>query len=167
MSPAAPDPPAREVCETAVDWAALYDRHPEYTARRGGDSYSRGLIDLEVRLFKRPNLLEVLGEPPAASLVEIGCATGELTAAFPVASGGRRVGVDISLQNIEAACRRFPDCEVLAGDLRTCGLGGFDVVLLSDVLEHVPDDAGFLSSAAALGRRLFASNLFALASPLD
>ncbi|MFN7197923.1 MAG: class I SAM-dependent methyltransferase, partial [Hylemonella sp.] len=88
-------------------------------------------------------------------VIEIGCATGELIAAFPAAPGARRVGVDISPKNITAAAERFAGVEFLAGDFTALSLGGFDAVVLSDVLEHVPDDVGFLRRAASLGRRVF------------
>ncbi len=137
-----------------VDWAALYDAHPEYAARRAGDSLAREQVELEVRHFKLPAFVALLGAQPASSVVEIGCATGELLAAFPVRPGGRRLGVDISMRNVAAATERFPALRFEAGDFRTLGLAGFDVVLLSDVLEHVPDDAGFLADAARLGQRV-------------
>lgn len=146
LPPRTPEPP--------VDFADLYDAHPEYEARRRGDSFERAQIDVEVRQFKLPHLLALLDGRPPASLLEIGCATGELTAAFPVADGGWRLGVDISAQNVAAARQRFPGLRFEAGDFRAMRLPSADVVLLSDVLEHVPDDAAFLADAARCGRRV-------------
>lgn len=137
-----------------VDFACLYDEHPDYAARRRDDSFERAQIDVEVRYFKLPNLLDLLQGSPAASLLEIGSATGELTAAFPVADGGLRVGVDISARNVDTARARFPDVRFEVGDFRTLCLPRADVVVLSDVLEHVPDDAAFLAQAASLGERV-------------
>jgi SAM-dependent methyltransferase len=150
-----------------VDFSALYDEHPEYVARRQRGSIEQAQVDIEVRLFKLPNLLRLLppGELPA-SVLEIGCATGELIAAMPVRPGGRRLGLDISAENIAAARQRFPSVEFVCGDFRTLDFGAagrercgaprerFDCVVLSDVLEHVPDDAAFLRDAAALGERV-------------
>ena len=141
-----------------VDYAALYDAHPEYVARRCAGSLAQAQVDLEVRAFKLPHLLRVwpAGEGLPASVLEIGCATGELIAAFPTAPRGRRVGVDISAENIAVAAARFPAVDFRCGDFRSAFTGAvrFDVVVLSDVLEHVPDDAGFLRDAARLGRTL-------------
>jgi len=135
-----------------VDYAALYDGHPEYVARRAEGSIESEQVDLEVRLFKLPNLLRVRpAGAPMRRVLEIGCATGELIAAVPVDDGGTRVGLDISAANVAAAAARFPGVEFLCGDFRDAGLSGFDTVIMSDVLEHVPDDASFLRSAAALG----------------
>jgi len=135
-----------------VDYAALYDAHPEYAARRDNDGYERARVEQEVALYKLPNLLSLLHGPPVKSVLEIGCATGELMAAWPVAKGGERLGIDISTRNVEAAAQRHPQVRFVAGDVTALdGLGHFDVVLLSDVLEHVPDDVGLLRTAAALG----------------
>ena len=132
-----------------VDFSALYDEHPEYVARRAAGSIEQAQVDIEVRLFKLPGLMQVL---PAGQrlhrVLEIGCATGELIAAIPAE---QRVGLDISAANVAAARARFPMVEFHCGDFRDSGLSGFDAVILSDVLEHVPDDAGFLRDAAQLG----------------
>ena len=135
-----------------VDFTALYDAHPEYVARRAAGSFEQAQVDLEVRLFKLPNLMAL--RPPGAALtsvLEIGCATGELIAAVPVTPGGRRIVVDISPENIAAAGARFPEVEFHCGDFRALALDPVDAVILSDVLEHVPDDAAFLADAARLG----------------
>ena len=149
-----PDPSA----SSAVDFSALYDDHPEYIARRQGGSFEQAQIDIEVRLFKLPNLLRLLpAGQTLGSVVEIGSATGELIAAVPVRDGGRKVGIDISAANVAVAQARFPEIEFHCGDFRNGGfrerqLETFDAVIMSDVLEHVPDDDAFLRDAAALGR---------------
>ncbi len=132
-----------------VDYSALYDEHPEYVARRAAGSIEQAQVDIEAKLFKLPGLMGVM--PAGKSLnrvLEIGCATGELIAAMPAA---QRVGLDISAANIVAARARFPEVEFHCGDFRGAGLAGFDAVVMSDVLEHVPDDAEFLRDAAQLG----------------
>ena len=131
------------------DFAALYDEHPEYVARRASGSIEQAQVDIEVQLFKLPELMRLL--PAGRSLqrvLEIGCATGELIAAVPAA---QRVGLDISAANIAAARARFPEVEFHCGDFRGAGFAGFDAVIMSDVLEHVPDDVAFLHDAAQLG----------------
>lgn len=150
MSRGARDEPA---APPAVDFSALYDAHPEYVARRRGGSLEQTQIDIEVRLFKLPNLLRLLPDPQGLdSVLEIGCATGELIAALPVRAGGRKVGVDISAANVATARARFPEVEFRRGDFRAGPSEVFDAVVMSDVLEHVPDDQAFLRDAAALGR---------------
>lgn len=150
-------PSTERAADAPVDFSALYDAHPEYIARRQGGSFEQSQIDIEVRLFKLPNLLAVLpggGDGPGlSSVIEIGCATGELIAAFPVRAGGRRRGIDISAANIDVARARFAQVCFDCGDFRALPESGAalaDAVILSDVLEHVLDDAEFLHDAAAL-----------------
>ena len=142
----------RESAAAGVDFSALYDEHPEYVARRAAGSFEQAQVDIEVRLFKLPELLRLLSDGQVlASVLEIGCATGELIHAVPVAAGGRKLGIDISAANVAAAQARFPELEFRCGDFRELRGENFDAVIMSDVLEHVPDDAAFLRDAAALG----------------
>jgi SAM-dependent methyltransferase len=142
----------RSPAPAGVDYSALYDEHPEYVARRASGSFEQAQIDIEVRLFKLPQLMRLL--PPGRvwhSVLEIGCATGELIDVVPVAAGGRKVGMDISAANVSAARARFPGIDFRCGDFREVRGEHFDAVIMSDVLEHVPDDEAFLRDAAALG----------------
>lgn len=136
-----------------IDFAKMYDDHAEYAARRVEGSFEQAMVSVEVDTFKLPLLVDLL-EPDSlpSDVLEIGCATGELIARFPVRENGRRTGIDISPSNIAAASARFPNVEFLAGDFRSVALRPQDCIILSDILEHVQDDAGFLRDAAALGR---------------
>ena len=145
--------PAEAPEPAAVDFAALYNAHPEYVARRRIGSFEQAQVDIEVALFKLPHLLALLPNPKdLGDVVEIGCATGELLAALPAEPGVRRVGLDISAANVMAAQARFPSLEFICGDFRAQKPGAFDTVVMSDVLEHVPDDVAFLHDAAVIGR---------------
>ncbi len=136
-----------------IDFSALYDEKiVEYVQRRDPDSYSARRIVLEVQEFKIPNLMSVI---PIGfkyeSIAEIGCATGELIATFPGANIKRRIGFDLSKKNIATAKARFPGTTFCSDDFRSFP-EHFDIVILSDILEHVPDDAQFLRDAAKLGK---------------
>lgn len=132
-----------------VDYAALYDGHGEYAGRRVAGSFEQAKVLLEVMEFKLPHLLGLLPEGKVlASALEIGCATGELIGNFPVLPGGRRTGCDISPANIEAAIARFTGVDFYAGDFNTMPAVPYEGVILSDILEHVEDDAAFLRFAS-------------------
>ena len=75
--------------------------------------------------------------PPEASVLEIGCGPGELLGQIRAA---RRVGVDVSPRQIEAARRRVPEAEfhVAAGELLEIA-GTFDVIIVSDTLNLAAD----------------------------
>jgi SAM-dependent methyltransferase len=79
--------------------------------------------------------------PEGASVLEIGCSTGDLLAACRPASG---VGLDIAPALIEHARRKYPALEFVVGDAETLdapALAGrtFDYVIASDVVGHVVD----------------------------
>ena len=142
--------PRTDSSSLEIDFAQLYDSHPEYDARRRKNSPESAQIQLEVEHFKLPYLLRQLHGVQALRVLEIGCATGELIAAFPTVDGGFRMGVDISPRNIDVARERFPFVQFQAGDFRQLELPRFDVVILSDILEHVLDDVHFLLDASNL-----------------
>lgn len=133
-------------------FSELYDGIDEYVARRDPDSHSTRQILLEVLEFKIPNLVSVLPDGFVYdSIAEVGSATGELIANFPARNGPlRRSGFDVSPLNVAAARARFPQVDCRAMDIRESE-GSWDLVILSDVLEHVPDDVGLLAAAARRG----------------
>ncbi len=82
------------------------------------------------------------------SVLDIGCGNGALT--YDVAKKAKRiVGIDLSQQNISLAKRKFSgtNIEYICGDVLTdLPIGKFDVILLSNVLEHIEKRVKFLSS---------------------
>lgn len=146
--------------KSKVDFAALYDSHNEYKARRVAGSFESRQIDIEVHGFKIPNLLRCLpSDYLPQRVLEIGCATGELIAAFPVAPGGQRFGSDISGENIAAARARHANTVFLEAGFGCLSSASVDCVILSDILEHVADDVGFLAEAGKLSSRYVLVNL--------
>ncbi len=75
--------------------------------------------------------------PEGASVLEIGCATGDLLAALRPSRG---VGVDISPAMIEEARKKFPQLEFRVDDLEDLKIREkFDYVILMDTIGHVND----------------------------
>src|SRR5258706_1638163 len=68
--------------------------------------------------------------PEGASVLEVGCGTGDLLAALKPSRG---VGLDISEKQLEIARRKHAGLEFLHGDAETLDLGGrtFDYVVIS------------------------------------
>jgi len=133
-------------------FAKMYDTLPEYVNRRDVNSYSSRRIELEATHFKIPYLVSVLPSlSHIESMAEIGCATGELIGNFPADSHVRKTAFDVSPKNIETARQRFPSVRFLEEDFRN-SRETFDIVILSDVLEHVLDDVEFLRDAAQHAR---------------
>lgn len=75
--------------------------------------------------------------PPGASVLEIGCGSGELLSFI---RAGRKVGVDVSPAQIAAAHQRVPDAEFFAqaGELLELR-ETFDVIIISDTLNLAAD----------------------------
>lgn len=77
--------------------------------------------------------------PHFESILDVGCGTGTILESFP---GKRRVGIETNPTAIKYASSKglvtHPDVQSVEGT--------FDVVLLMDVLEHVPDDVSFLKN---------------------
>jgi SAM-dependent methyltransferase len=85
--------------------------------------------------------------PEGASVLEIGCGTGELLAALRPSRG---VGVDLSAEMVRIASERHPHCqfkhsafESLSPDV--CG-GAFDYIVISDTLAFVYDILAFFKA---------------------
>lgn len=75
--------------------------------------------------------------PPGASVLEIGCGTGDLLNALEPSRG---VGVDVSGPMLKVAARKYPHLSFVAGDAQALPLSGkFDYVVLSDAVGHFSD----------------------------
>lgn len=104
---------------------AWYDRAP---ARRYGAS-----IAYRVLLAHYYSLLI----PAEASVLEIGCGSGELLGRL---RARRRVGIDLSERQIEAARERAPECEFHVQAAESLELAErFDVIVISDTLNFSAD----------------------------
>lgn len=135
-----------------VNYKDIYENHPEYINRRQNGTFEQIRIRLEVTTYKIPGLISLLngdwGKSP--NVLEIGCATGELIGSLDTSLFNKLTGVDISEKNISTAKHNFPHVDFHVGDFRSLNLGRFDIVILSDVLEHIPDDVLFLKEASQL-----------------
>jgi cyclopropane fatty-acyl-phospholipid synthase-like methyltransferase len=78
-------------------------------------------------------------------VLEIGAGVGTLTEllARELGPGGSILAMDLSPRSIEIARRRlsdYPNVQLVAGDVLEISLTkGFDVVVLPDVIEHIPE----------------------------
>lgn len=76
--------------------------------------------------------------PRDATVLELGCGTGDLLAA--VASPGRGVGLDFSEGMVRVARGRHPEQRFVVGDAESLPLlGTFDYVVLADLVGHLED----------------------------
>lgn len=132
---------------------SLYDRHG---AAWWDDSSTAFRSLRSVKDFRFRALVARYGPRlDGIGLVDLGCGGGLL--AIPLAERGARVtGVDISRPSLSTAAaeahRRGVRCRFVQCDLRNTGLpeASADLVLLSDVLEHVTPPQDALAECARL-----------------
>ena len=100
--------------------------------------------------FGNPALLRAVVDhlAPGAAVLDVGCASGGLLARL-APHAGRREGIEVD-PVAAAAAADFAD-RVHVGSVDQLGPEGppFDVVVLGDVLEHVPDPAATLDRVLA------------------
>ena len=79
-------------------------------------------------------------------VLDIGCGNGALT--FEIAKKAKKVvGIDLDEKNIKIARKKYwaPNIEYLVGDAtKDCPDQKFDVIILSNVLEHIENRVEFL-----------------------
>jgi SAM-dependent methyltransferase len=131
--------------------ARLYSLHGEMAVAHGGGVHPKHHLTRYHDFF---TARIHAGE----SVLDIGCGIGAVAHDIASRCGATVTGIDMSEANIATARSRFShtDLTYLVGDaLEIIPEGNFDVVVLSNVLEHIEDRVGFLRRAqsAAQARR--------------
>lgn len=99
---------------------------------------------------------------PIKSVLDVGCGEGTMLAElFADRNDLRIAGTDISEGALAMARKKNPTAEFRTFDLRNTPLDDrFDLVICSEVMEHLPEDEGALRSMAAMtGRYLVLTTL--------
>jgi 2-polyprenyl-3-methyl-5-hydroxy-6-metoxy-1,4-benzoquinol methylase len=112
----------------------------------------------------RHDIVARLESGPEASVLELGCGSGGTARAVMAAhKAGRYVGIELSPSAAAAAADALD--EVLVGDVETMDLsalsGRFDILIISEVLEHLTDPWTTLSRLATClkpGGRVYSSS---------
>jgi SAM-dependent methyltransferase len=135
-----------------MDFELFYDKQPDYVAFRNDagrrEDYSIS-VDWKVR-----KLIQLIPEGfKVENILEVGCAFGVLLNNIADRLHLKnRLGIDISGNNIEAAKNIYPKCKFFHGTLEDfikvipdeIQNRRYDLVVLSDIVEHIPDDLGFM-----------------------
>jgi trans-aconitate 2-methyltransferase len=119
-----------------MDVKGYYDEYVERQVAIGVNKRHRAIRDWALKFGMRPD----------HSVLELGCGIGTLTGllAEELGSGGSVLAIDLSPASIESAEQRlssFDNVRLLAADVFETDLEGrFDIVVLPDVIEHIPLD---------------------------
>lgn len=99
----------------------------------------------------RQDLLNLV-PPEAASVLDIGCGTGNLGHALRETRGCRVTGVEIVPEIAAQACRKLDRVVTGSAEVALHELDGevFDLLILGDSLEHLADPARFLAEVRRL-----------------
>lgn len=140
------------------DFTKFYDQQHDYESFRN-DPEKRHEYDIAVN-WKVKNLCSLTSDSlKFLNILEVGCALGILLNKIANSlSIEERTGLDISAENIKMAKRLFPECTFFQGtieNLKSTLLQGnhgkkFDLVILSDIVEHIPDDHGFMEEISKI-----------------
>jgi len=118
---------------SSTDVSAFYDEFVDRQTRVGVNRRHRAIVDWLLRF----------GMKPDDSVLELGCGVGTVTELVSKELGGGSIlGVDLSPRSIATAQQRLASHEnvsLLAADVVKVDVDGqYDVVLLPDVIEHIP-----------------------------
>lgn len=95
------------------------------------------------------SLIEQLNLPASAAILEVGCSAGPLLLQLRQAGFTNLTGIDVSETAIALGQRRgLQNISVMDGTKLSFPEAAFDLVIASDVLEHIADDAKALQEWA-------------------
>jgi SAM-dependent methyltransferase len=99
-----------------------------------------------------PAIVMLVEELGASSVLEVGCGDGYWMPDLP-----GYVGIDVSAEAIKLASKRHPRREYRVATLDELDLGAFDLVIVRDVIQHLPSVEGVRILSAITDRWLLAS----------
>lgn len=143
--------------------------------RRQPSAALRALLELHDELFRRIDVLAVDLDGgvhakhrimryhdffvdrvhPGETVLDVGCGKAELAHDLVERARAKVTGIDINRSSLDFARGRFASehLELVEADARTWQPDrSFDVVVLSNVLEHIDDRVGLLSRLVTIGR---------------
>lgn len=137
-----------------MDFASFYNEQPDYAEFRN-DPERREYYSVVVN-WKVDNLVKLMPESiKPKNILEVGCAFGVLLNNIGDKLGiNDRTGIDIASTNIDVAKNLYPGCTFFRGTLgefieQNKGKR-FDLVVLSDIVEHIPEDADFMREVSTV-----------------
>lgn len=135
-----------------MDYAKFYNEQPDYAAFRNNSlKQEEYKVAVNWKIRKLNQLIP--DDLQFKNVLEVGCAFGILLNNLAdKLQINDRFGIDISSENIEAAKAMFPTCKFFQGTIEDFSRivptviqnHRFDLIVLSDIVEHIPDDLEFM-----------------------
>ncbi len=152
-----------------MDFVKFYDEQIDYSSFR---SNPQKLQEYKVAIqWKVDRLTKTLKHQlQFENILEVGCALGILLNKMAdILLIKNRFGIDISPENIKYARENYTDTQFFCGTVdelkkdanQSFPNKNYDLVLLSDIVEHIPDDKKFLKEISTI------SNYVLLNLPLE
>jgi len=141
-----------------MDFVKFYDEQHDYAAFRSNpqklEEYKKAIQ------WKVENLVKTIpAEMHFNNALEVGCALGillnNLADKLQIKN---RFGIDISAENIQFAKKTYPNSTFVCGTIdeikenwnKYFSIDKFDIVFLSDIIEHIPNDEEFLKEISTI-----------------
>jgi len=135
-------------------FASFYDKQSDYAEFRN-DPVKREEYAIQVDWKVRKLIQLIPSDFVVKNILEVGCAFGVLLNNIADRLHIKtRIGIDIAGNNIEVAKNLYPGCNFFRGTLEEyinfvpdeIQNRRFDIIVLSDIVEHIPDDLEFLKT---------------------
>ncbi len=127
----------------------------EWIANRLANETSHKLYEFDRHPVRQiPFLFDAI--VPGERVLDLGCSSGTI-AGLIAARNADVVGIDLDLDALEVARRRYPQIDFRHGDVWEYlkEAGSFDVIILSHILEHLDDPEAFLRKATPHAKRIY------------
>ena len=140
-----------------INFEELYNNDlKEYKEIREKDSEYKKRYLQEIDLWKNKYMISLISKKPGINkIIEIGCATGDLLQRFPInVKPENRFGIDISKKNILFAKKNYPKINFIHGTIDNLDFpkNYFDLLILSDIIEHVEKPLQFLRKTSQISK---------------
>lgn len=143
-----------------MDFENFYNNIEEYRAFREGESEHK-----EYDIWTNWKIKHLVNIIPSGygfnNILEVGCAFGMLLNKFSTQKRIKDVyGLDIAKVNTDYGAKLFPHIKFLTGTIESSEFikqarskgEYFDLVILSDIVEHVPNDLDFLKEVKSISK---------------
>lgn len=142
----------------------LYNEHPDHIELRtqtgkNFEKYNNDVLYWKLKYIEKL-VQKNINKDQIRNVAEIGCATGFLLNNFGKNLKCNKTGIDISNEDIKFATKMYPSISFYDGTfndfikINIIKKSSFDLIILSDILEHVEEDVTLLKKAGKYSKNV-------------